>query len=90
MQNTLAETTLRFWKASLAWKNIDNHAQGWTQGSFIQEVRALCHSPFLVGWRADDLLDDVIHNKEHKPLPEGFTASVVRLQVAERPKYSVK
>lgn len=87
MPDTLAETTLRFWKASLAWKNIDNHADGWTQGSFIKEVRALCCSPFQVGWRADDLLDDMINNHERKPLAEGFEATVFQLQ---RPTSLVK
>lgn len=66
--SVLENTTLRFWQVSLAWKNRGKWAEGWTQGAFIAEVRDICRSPHLVGWKADDLLDDVIYDKEHKPL----------------------
>jgi hypothetical protein len=62
-----AEPTLRFWKASLAWKNIGGWAKGWTQESFIAEVRTLCADLGSLGSRADDLLDDMIHDVEERP-----------------------
>lgn len=90
MMTPLEETTIRFWKASLAWKNIGEWAEGWTQGEFIKEVRAVCCSPYYVGQRADDLLEDMIHNKELSPLGEGLEATVVSLPIRARPESLVK
>lgn len=81
-EQDLGEVTLRYWQASLAWKNRGDWAKGWTQGTFIAEVRDICRSPHQVGWHADDLLDDVIYDKEHKPL--GSMGELVRL--VARPK----
>ena len=62
-----AKLTLRFWKASLAWKNVGNWAKGWTTESFITELREICNDNGNVGFQADTLLDDMIHDKERVP-----------------------
>ena len=62
-----AEVVGRYWKASLAWKNIGDWAKGWTQESFINEVRFICSARTLVGVLADRLLDDMIHDVERHP-----------------------
>lgn len=64
-----ASLTLRYWQASLAWKNIGTWAKGWTQESFIRELRDLCNDNGRVGSNADSLLDDMIHDRERKELP---------------------
>lgn len=73
-----AEKVLRYWKASLAWKNIGDWAAGWSQGSFIDECRELCQDNGLLGFRADCLLDDMIHDVERSPLE--IPGIVVELQ----------
>jgi hypothetical protein len=70
VQGLKAELTFRYWVASLAWKNIGGWAKGWTTESFITELRSLCNDNGRVGSHADELLDDIIHNKERKPLHE--------------------
>lgn len=60
----LEEATQRYWKASLAWKNMGDWAIGWTQESFIKELQHICLSPQKVGDMADSLLDDMVHNIE--------------------------
>lgn len=82
----LEEVTLRYWQASMAWKNREDWAKGWTQGSFGAELRFLCHSNHRVGFKADDLLDDFIYNHEEKPL--GSPGNVVSIH--SRPKSLVK
>lgn len=62
-----AEVTLRYWKASLAWRIGGKWAEGFTQESFIQEVRMLCCDNDNVGSQSDRLLDDMIHGREHNP-----------------------
>lgn len=59
-----AQDTVRFWKASLAWKNIGTWARGWTQEDFIEECRYLCLDPSKLGDSADELLDSMIHDRE--------------------------
>lgn len=59
--------TLRYWKASLAWKNIGSWAMGWTQESFIDELRTICNDNGNLGLAADHLLDDMIHDVERRP-----------------------
>lgn len=61
-----AKNTLRFWKASLAWKNIDDWAKGWTTESFINELRELCCDNDNMGRQADDLLHEMIHGRERR------------------------
>ena len=63
-----ATSTLKYWEASLAWKNIGDWAANWTTGSFIRECRRLCLDQGRVGFLADTLLDDVIHDRERSPL----------------------
>lgn len=58
------DVTLKYWKASLAWKNIDDWAKGWTISSFIAEVRGICYDQGRVGDLADKLLTDVINDNE--------------------------
>lgn len=81
VDNKKASTTLGYWKASLAWKNIGNWAAGWTQESFIQECRSLCCDQGNVGKKADDLLDDMINGIERRALHEGI---VVELHKTEK------
>lgn len=66
MTGSKAQLTLRFWKASLAWKNIGKWAQGWTTESFIDELRHLCNDNGVLGSRADTLLDDMIFDRERR------------------------
>lgn len=68
---------LRFWKASLAWRIGGKWAAGWTQATFIDEVRALCCDNDNLGSQADRLLDDMIHAREHNP--KDVSAEVVAL-----------
>jgi hypothetical protein len=63
-----AEYTLRYWKASLAWKNIGDWAVGWNFGAFIDELREICNDNDRLGALADRLLDDVVYDKERNPL----------------------
>jgi adenine specific DNA methylase Mod len=71
LNNDKAEKTLRFWKASLAWKNIGEWSKGWTQGDFISELRDLCLDSGVLGHKADNLLDDMIKGVERQEVFEG-------------------
>lgn len=64
------QLTLRYWKASLAWRNRGEWADGWSTGDFIDEIRMLCSSFGTLGHFADILLDDVIHDVEFSPLEQ--------------------
>lgn len=64
VESRKAQDTVRFWKASLAWKNVGAWARGWTQEDFIEECRYLCLNPLKLGAAADELLDSMIHDKE--------------------------
>lgn len=68
---------LRFWQASLAWRIGGEWAKGWTQESFIEEIRTICFANDNLGAMADRLLDDMIHAREHNP--RGTSAEVVEL-----------
>jgi hypothetical protein len=57
---------LRYWKASRAWKGID--AIGWTVGDLIETLTELSCARLGVGPRANDLLQDVIHDHNYRPL----------------------
>lgn len=61
--------TLRYWKASLAWKNVGNWSRGWTQGGFITELKTICNDNGLLGSLADALLDDMVHDRERVEKP---------------------
>lgn len=76
-----AKLTLRFWKASLAWKNIDDWAKGWTAESFIKELRVICNDNGRLGGGADSLLDDMIHDRERTP--NDIPGELIRLQFLE-------
>ncbi len=66
-----------YWKASLAWKNIGNWADGWTVGDFIERCRLLCEDQGRIGDLADNLLEDVIHDRERT---EVHTAEIIQLR----------
>ena len=84
LQKDREELTLRYWKASLAWKNIGEWAKGWTQGAFIKELQELCEDNGNIGSRADVLLDMMIKDVER--CPRDVPGEVVALQIAARPK----
>lgn len=65
-----AQKTLRYWEASLAWKNVDDWSRGWTVESFTDECRMLCCDQGRIGYLADILLDDMINDRERTPLKE--------------------
>lgn len=80
----------RYWKASLAWKNIGDHALGFTQGSFIEEVTAICANQFRVGDLADNLLDIMIKDIEVVPLHDNPPPPTILADFRARPKKLVK
>lgn len=80
LQKDREELTLRYWKASLAWKNIGEWAKGWTQGAFIKELQELCEDNGNIGSRADVLLDMMIKDVERCPLD--CPGEVVELKAA--------
>lgn len=80
MTMTKEENTLRYWKASLAWKNVGNWAKGWTQGDFIVELRHLSCDNDNLGRRADTLLDDMIKGIERQEIHAG---TVVYLELSK-------
>ena len=63
-----ATNALKYWYLSLAWKNIGNYAKGLTVGDAIDTARTLCCDQGRLGDRADDLLHDIVHDKERTPL----------------------
>ena len=73
-----AQLTLRYWKASLAWKNIGNWAKGWTAESFIKELRVICNDNGNVGARGDILLDDMINERER--VENDIPGELIRVQ----------
>ena len=67
VESQKAKLTLRYWKASLAWKNVGDWAKGWTATTFIHEVKEICNDNGMLGGLADILLDDMIHDRERTP-----------------------
>lgn len=84
IESPKAKLTLRFWKASLAWKNIGNWATGWNTESFIIELRTICNDNGRVGFQADNLLNDMVHDRERVPLEHpGVLVELRKAKIAQ-------